>query len=311
MSTSGRLYRIVAAAALVLLVRVGHSQEVSRGQAPPSEFAREYRGVIQKAFDSMVMPPLMQVLSSEEREKIGALVIEVIPSMDPLEIKLEPKQANSSRLVVSVGYLIIQDVLIDASVVAIVAGKEDRLVTYAIDAAKLAMQAERSGSSRSGPRRLPPRPFWEILGWSAQQHQSVRQNTRYKRLEARVRIETLAWIAAHALEKRLSESKVQARKPELRNEDLARTADLLTKARFAPAPALGASIYYFGAQQPNEEAAAAWLCNARQVLLAAIAMGERETAITDRATLDATFVRWRRTAEILDRRGECLADVKQ
>lgn len=312
MSTSTRLYRIVAAAVLVLVARTGPAQEVPRGQAPP-EFAREYREVIQKTFDSIIVPQLMQVLSSEERETLGTPIVEVVPSMDPLKIKLEPKQANSSRLVVSVGYLIIQDVLIDASLVSIVAGEEERLVTYTIDVARLAMQAGRSDSpSLSGSRRLPPRPFWEMLGWSEQQYESVRHKASYKRLDARVRVETLAWTVAYALEKRLDEGKVQLGKSELADEDeriFARTAELLTKARFAPVPALGASIYYFGAQQPDDKAAASWLCNARKVLMAAIAKGEQgsDTAITDRSTMDGRFVQWRHLAGMLDRKGQCLA----
>lgn len=312
MSRSTRLYRIVVAATLALLARTGPTQEVSGGQAPP-QFAREYRGVIQKTFDSIVVPQLMQVLSSEEREQLGELFVEVVPSMDPLKIKLEPKQAKASRLVVSVGYLIIQDVLIDASIVSIVAGEDERLVTYTVDVAKLAMQADPRGSPSLGrSRRLPPRPFWEMLGWSEEQYESVRQKTSYKKLDALVRVETLAWTVAYALEKHLNEGKVQPGKPELADEDeriIARTADLLTKARFAPVPALGASIYYFGAQQPDEEAAAAWLCNARQVLAAAIAKGERgsNTSITDSSTMDGQLVRWRRLAGMLDSKGRCLA----
>lgn len=312
MNTCTRLCRTVAAAALLLLAFTGATQEVSGGQAP-QEFAREYSGVIQRAFDTVVVPQLMQVLSGEERDKLGALIVEVVPSMDPLKINLESKQANSSRLVVSVGYLIIQDVLIDASIVSIVAGEEELLVTYSLDVVKLAMQATRRDSPNlSGSRRLPPRPFWEKLGWTEQQYESIRQNISYKRLDAHVRVETLAWIVAHALEKRLGETKAQPGKQELADEGqrvFARTADLLTKARFAPVPALGASIYYFGAQQPDEEAAAAWLCNARHVIAAAIAMSERDrdTPITDRATMNAGIVQWRRIAGMLDRRGGCLA----
>lgn len=310
MSTSTCLYRMVAAAALVLLARTGATQDVSREQAP-AEFGREYSGVIQQALDSIVVPRLTQVLSSEERDTLGTLIVQVVPAMDPLKIKLEPKWANSSRLVVSVGYLIIQDVLIDASLLSMVAGEEERLVMYSIDVAKLAQTDGRDAPSPSSSRRLPPRPFWEVLGWSEQQYESVRQNSSYKRLDARVRVETLAWIVAYALEKRLDEAAVHRDKSKVANKEeriVKRTADLLTKARFAPVPALGVSIYYFGAEQPGDAAAATWVCNARDVLMAAIVNGERGSG---RASIDPTtdsgFVRWRQLAGMLDRKGRCSA----
>lgn len=303
MSMSISLRGLLAAAMLISAAPTGCIPQVS--SKTPEEFAREYPTRVQAAFDTIAVPRLLQALTKEEREELGALTVEVVQSLDPLRIGLEQKAANSSRLIVSVGYLIIQDILIDASVLSVLAAEDEALLAYAIDVTRLALP------TNTRPRSLPPKPFWQVLGWNESRYESVREDLTYKELDAQVRVQTLAWIVAHAIAERLSGTQVQPGKPTATDGEagvLARTADLLVSAGFAPVPALGSSVFYFGTQYPKEELTGAWLCSARQVLDAAINQGQRDyqsATSARRATLKAILAEWRRVAEMLTGRGRC------
>lgn len=89
---------------------------------------------------------------------------------------------------------------------------------------------------------------------------------------------------------------------------MAKTADLMVRAKFAPVPALGSSIFFYGVQHPKPDYKEKWLCSAKQVLGAAIAVAEadRKTADDARAArIDATVAEWKRVGQILSARGKC------
>lgn len=158
------------------------------------DFAREYQMRIQQVADLLVVPRLLQALSSEERRKLGEFRVDVAQSRDSLRIELEPKAANTNRLVISVGNMFVHDLLVEASVVWASARRDDDAITYAIDVTEYALQARRPGSPHAQPK-----PYWELLGWDEKKYEAVHNERSNQKLFARARIQTLAWIVARAI----------------------------------------------------------------------------------------------------------------
>lgn len=148
--------------AFALLFTLALSPGLAPGQAPPApdEYARTYEIRVQKLADEIVTPQLLRALSSEERQKLGSFSIDIIHSRDVLRIELEPKRGDATRLVISVGHMIIQNILVDASVVGILAGNTEDLITYSVNTTRFALQA-----GDSEPDTKAPKPFWRELGW--------------------------------------------------------------------------------------------------------------------------------------------------
>lgn len=278
---------------------VSTAQENSHGDR--DAFAREYQTRGQAVIDAAV-PRVISALSTEERGKFGRLTVNVIPSRDPLRVQLERDSPDSIRLAVSVGFLILQDLLVDASVVAVVSGTEDALVDYAVEIARFALQANYPAKYRN-PEVGRPKPFWQQIGWTSEQYAAFRDNPQTKKLLSQATIQTQAWIVAYAIADRLHAA-------EGSDAVLRVASDLLVRARFAPVPALGASVLFFAIKYPDEQQRNAWICAARGVLSAATIIGERdrEAASAARAaSIEARIKEWQRVAEFLDHRGDCAA----
>lgn len=262
-------------------------------------FVRQYQTRGQAVLDA-TLPRLSSALTAEEREKLGRLTINVIPSRDPLRVQLEQDSPDANRLVLSVGFLILQDLLVDASAVAAVSGTEAALIDYAVEVARFALQANYPTKYRS-PEIGQPKPFWQHIGWTQERYATYRDNPQAKKIISQATIQTHAWIAAYAIAERLKAS-------EGRDVLLRFAGDLLVRARFAPVPALGASVLFFATKYPDEQQRGAWICGAREALSAAILIGERDrkTAIGVRAeTIEARIKEWQRVAELLDQKGDC------
>lgn len=268
--------------------------------------AREYQMRIQQVADLIVVPRLTQALSSEERTKLGAFRVEVIQSRDSLRIELHPKLANTSRLVVSVGNMFVHDLLVEASVVWASTRRDEDAIAYAIDVTEYALQARRPGSPRTQPK-----PFWELLGWDQKKYEAVHNEPSNQKLFAKARVQTLAWIVARAISVQMSDGADRAWISESAGHEgilLARTADLMMRAKFAPVPALGSSIFFYGVQHPKPEYKQKWLCAAEQVLVAAMTVAEADRGTADdarAARIDATVAEWERVGQILNARGKC------
>lgn len=279
-------------------------------QAPATpaaeDFAKEYETRIQQVADVVVVPRLMRALSSAERMTLGDFRVKIVRSKDSLRIGLEPKVTQANRLEISVGNMFVHDLLVDASVVWASMRRDDDAITYAIDVTEYALQARRPGTPRAQPR-----PFWELLGWDQKKYESVQNDAENQKLFTRARVQTLAWIVARAISTQLSDEGSRAWISKSTEDEeilLARTADLMRRAKFSPVPALGASIFFYGVQHPNLQSREKWLCSAKQMLNAAasVAKADRERSNAARAErVDAAVAQWQRVGRILDVRGNC------
>lgn len=285
----------------ILLVCFAPSASTAQAEADRSAdaFAREYQTHAKAVMDAAV-PRLLDALSAEDRAKLGQLSVNIIASRDPLRVQIERDSPDTSRLTVSAGFLILEDLLVDASAVAAVSETEAALVDYSVETARFALQANYPAKYRN-PEVGRPTPFWQHIGWTQERYATFRDNPQAKKIISQATIQTHAWIAAYAIAERLKASEG--------SDALLRFAgDLLVRARFAPVPALGASVLFFATRYPDEQQRGAWICGARGALSAAILIGERDRKGVSGAraeTIDARIKEWQRVAELLDRRGDC------
>lgn len=262
-------------------------------------FVRQYQTRGQAVLDA-ALPRLSRALTADEREKFGRLTVNVIPSRDPLRVQLEQDSPDTNRLVLSVGFLILQDMLVDASAVAAVSGTEGALIDYAVEVARFALQANYPTKYRS-PEVGQPTPFWQHIGWTSERYATFRDSPQARKLISQATIQTHAWVVAYAIADRLNG-------PQGSDAVLRLASDLLVRAKFAPVPAPGASVLLFATKSPDEKQRDAWVCGARGVLTAAILIGERDQKVAGEAraaTIGARIKEWQRVAQLLDQRGGC------
>lgn len=243
---------------------------------------------------------LISALSAEERASLGRLTVNVIPSRDPLRVQIEQVSPESAQLVVSVGFLVLQDLLVDASAIAVVSGNEAALVDYSVDTARFALQANYPAKYRSAEVGRA-KPFWQHIGWTQDRYVAFRDDPRAKKLISQATIQTHAWIIAYSIADRLNASRDSQGSASV-------AADLLDRAKFAPVPALGASVLFFATKHPDERQRGAWICGGRGVLSAAIQISERDLKAGRGAraeTTEARMAEWQRVAQLLDEQGDC------
>lgn len=277
------------------LTSVAQEDSPRREDAVGREYQKRGQAVLEMAASRMI-----SALSAEERAKLGRLTVDVIESRDPLRVQLERESPESSRFAVSVGFLILQDVLVDASAVAVVSGKEAELIDYSVETARFALQANYPPKYRNA-EIARTKPFWQHIGWTEEQYAAFRRDPRAKKLISQAAIQTHAWIIAYSVADCLNASDDS-------DELLYAASDLMDRAQFAPVPALGAAVLFFATKYPDEQERATWICGVRGSLLAAIRINERHrnAALGPPAeTIDARIALWRRTAALLDERGDC------
>ena len=295
----GALASKYACGMLLLFAAAGVSAAEENARSSSEAVAYEYQTRGQEALDA-VLPPLIGALTPEQRAELGTLTVDVVPSRDALRVQLERAAPDAHRLVVSVGFLILQDLLVDASVTAVVSGTEPALVDYSVEVAEFALQANYPAKYRN-PKVDRPKPFWQSIGWTSERYATFRDNPQTKKLLSRATIQTHAWLVANAIADALNTSA---------NKDavLQVTSDLLVRARFAPVPALGASVLFSATKNPNEQQHNAWICDTRGILAAAIRIGERDlkTATAARAaSIEPRIKEWQRVADLLQHKGAC------
>lgn len=277
--------------------------ELQAQQVPAADgdaFAREQQKRSQSVMDA-VLPRLIAALPEAEPGELRKLVVEVVLSRDPTKIQLDRGLPDADRLVISAGFLALQDVLTEASVMAVVANQDAALVDYSVAMTKYALQANYPASYRN-PSFKKPEPFWKAIGWTQERHASFREDPRSKELVSRAAVQSHAWLVAYAISERLSETEND------RAKLLERAGDLLIKAHLSPVPALGPSVLFFGTKNPDERQSNAWICASRSALSAAISLGERDrkNANAVRASnIDKSVREWDRVAKILDQKGHC------
>ena len=76
--------------------------------------SEEYEMRIQQVADTVIVPRLVEGLSSEERTRLGPFRVEVVAPKDPLLLELRADITDGDTLVVSVGAMFIHDLLVDA-----------------------------------------------------------------------------------------------------------------------------------------------------------------------------------------------------
>lgn len=283
----------------VLLLWAVSSASAAADQSSPDAIAREYQTHGQAVFD-VAASRLLTALSTDERRQLGTLVVNVVPSRDPLRVQLEQNSPDANRLVVSVGFLILQDLLVDASVVGVVSGTEPALIDYSVEIGKFALQANYPAKYRNS-EISQPKPFWQNLGWTSERYATFRNDPKTKELVSRATMQTHAWLVAYAIAERLEAS-------EGSDAVLGLADDLLVRARFAPVPALGPSVLFSATRHPDAQQHTTWICDGRSYLRSAIFIGERDRKAATgarQANIDARITEWQRVADVLDQKGQC------
>lgn len=274
--------------------------------AAEPDFLRALQQATQTMYEKAVVPQLIEHMTPEERERLGTLSVTVIPSRDPLRVELEPLAAGTSRLVVSTGFILIQDMLIDASVLAVVTDHEAQLLEYAPEVTRFALKA------RYAEKNVPPRPFWTVMGWNEQRYGEFRKDPRYSVIRSRATIQTLAWTLARAAAERLvvpdrnlgKTGQIEDTEYQIQRK----AADMLLRAGITPMPATGAAVLYYGIQYPTDDSQPKWLCATGGMTRAAMqAVSEREQkkAPADPVAAKARLAEWGRGAEAIEQAGHC------
>lgn len=280
--------------------------------APPAHarelqnLSEEYEMRIQQVADHVIVPRLVEALSSKERTRLGSFRVEVLASKDSLLLELRADTTQGNTLVVSVGTMFIHDLLVDASVLWALRERPENSISYALDVTRFALDRKQGASSQPQPK-----PYWELLGWDHKEYESRTANPQYSGWLARSRVETLAWIVARAIvvcAASADEYRWRSSSTEQETRLVAQTADLLMRARFSGLPALGPTIFFYGLQHPSLESEVKWLCFTKLVLGTAISIAERDRARASpiwASRIGEVLARRKQVAEMLTQRGKC------
>lgn len=269
---------------------------------------RKDRRAAEITLERQVIPRLLAALTPEDRRQLGPVSATVTASLDPARIALEQDESKGSRLVISTSFLALQDALVDGSVSAsATTGREQQLVDYSVMVARFAL-----GGPRADHKQYPA-PFWQYIGWTAERYEFFSSDARFDALRERAMMQSLAWLAASLLSERLY-ADVGVGETEIDSQQAAnairqRTADLLLRARIAPAPAWSVAILFTAIRHPHENAPDPWTCGARDVLdTAAFATENRGVPTDDELSSEfreAVLRRWRDVSQMLQHRATC------
>ena len=271
-----------------------------------------YQQAMQSLLDDAVMPKLKARLSANERSRIFSLTLEVSSSSDPRQV-LMSTFTKPSHYVVSAGYMSLQDVLVDAAILADAQPSSiDELMDYSFEVAQYGQATEQSPT----PATVVPRPFWSRLNWKESTYQQLRASTAYSTNRYRGAEQNVAWLAAVAIAQTVSSDTVSKRiSPSVTRRNIYElAAELLQRSDWSPAPSWPVAILYASAtQQAGMGAAQDWACEAKQIVEAGIAVDQR----TERSSSDAALRTerqqqneyWRRVADRLEARSRCDAST--
>lgn len=275
------------------------------GQPRPKEPLQIYQEAAQAMLDVEVMPRLLNSMSASDRERLGSFRAEVILSRDPTRLQLERESARSSRLVITAGFLSVQDVLIDAWAVATASNHERDLIDYSIEITRFALRSGYDGNIAAPP------PFWSQIGWPAPRYQQLRTDRQTQELRYTQTLQALAWIVANAMAERLTAESVDdaARGLQSPKPQRARAGELLRQAHLPSVPAWPVVLFVNALQSPDEGAATHWICATRDASADASAphgINQPDPlSARERALRENTLGAWRETTEMLSTYGKC------
>lgn len=262
-----------------------------------------YERTAATALEREVIPKLLAALTPEQRRRLARVNAKATASLDSTRIALEHDERGRSTLMVSTGFLSLQDTLVDASVIASeTTGYEQQLIDYSVMIARLAL----------GPRgelKPHPEPFWQYIGWKAARYETFSSDPRFAALRERAMLQSLAWLAATLLTEHIYRELDAPTNLDSEQAVRQRTTDLLLRAQFAPVPAWPVAILFNAIQHPDANASDEWICGARDVLETSASVTEKRDLGTDGELSvdrrDAVLRRWRDASQVLERSATC------
>jgi hypothetical protein len=221
---------------------------------PPPGALEAYRSAGQKLLHDEIAPRLRRAAPSAGAPPDVDVV--VTASRDPLDLMVEMDGAGSRRLVVSAGFLLFLDSLIDAEVAARLLKREAALPAYRDDIVRYAGVATRARPDVPNPGR-----FFRRLGLTKADYDALLASRAYQDSHSNNMVQSLAWIAAH----RFTVGANTGRSAGASDADRP-AARWAWAAEFAPFPLPGPAMLYFAALDPSVSDAARLRCRAQQAL---------------------------------------------
>jgi hypothetical protein len=242
-----------------------------------------YRAAGQTMLHDEIVPQLRRVAPTTGSPR--EIDVAVTASRDPLEMTVEKDAAGVQRLIVSAGFLVFLDTLVDAEVAARLLKREDALPAYRDDVVRYAGVATRTRPGVPNPGR-----FFRRLGLSKAEYDRVFVSRVYQDSRSNNMVQSLAWIAAHRLTVGANAGEIgQARAAD-------RPAARWTwAAEFAPFPLPGAALLYFAALDPGAQDLNRLRCRAQEALQVSVEETQASRAVPGklpRSVSDAQLDRW-------------------
>jgi hypothetical protein len=183
---------------------------------------------------------------------VPAFSVAVVPSRDPLRLDVQSRPDGTVDVVLSAGFVLFSDALVDAEVLGRLANQRPAVQRYFDDITTFAGLATRAGAERNSPG-----PFYTRLGWKKTLYDVTYASPEYQQTRSEVFVQAITWVVAHAV--------VAASRGEGHETDRI-AAEWLARSGFAPLPNVGMTMLYFAAREPTETRAASWRCSTRRTL---------------------------------------------
>jgi hypothetical protein len=251
--------------------------------APPAGPLATNRAAGQKLLRDEIVPALARNAARVEAPRDVDVV--VTSSRDPLELTVEVDESGARRLIVSAGFMVFLESLIDAEVAARLLKREDALPSYRDEVVRYAGVATRTNPGMPNPGR-----FYRRLGVTKAEYEAFFATRAYQDSRSNNMVQSLAWIAAHRLMVGANTGPAHAAAAADRA-----AAEWAWAAEFAPFPLPGAAMLYFAALDPAIGDAGRLRCRAQRALEASVFETRAARAVPGRlfrAVSDEQLNRW-------------------
>lgn len=219
-------------------------------EAPPDTALEVYRRDAAALLAEELVPRLERGRASTR--DVPAYTVAVVPSRDPLRLDVQSQPNGTVDVVISAGFVLFSDALVDAEVLGRLANQRPAVQRYFDDITTFAGVATRAGAEKNSPG-----PFYTRLGWKKTLYDVTYASPEYQQTRSEVFVQAITWVVAHAV--------VAASRGEGHETDRL-AAEWLARSGFAPLPNVGMTMLYFAAREPTETRASVWRCSTRRTL---------------------------------------------
>lgn len=230
----------------------------ANAETPPSG-ARipSLQGLVDEAAANLVSAGANQFLTIPRR-----IEVRVTPNQYPLDIKRERTSDGSIRLSIPTGFFVVTEDLVDATLMARAAGREDDALAYADSVVMFAAMTTRDRHGKPAPQSV-----CNAIQWTEARCLLTRQTDTYRNSRSQMHLRSIGWIIAHQALLADVMADPHQRTPQID----AGAADWTSRAGIVPLPIPAVSIFYAATLEEKPSSSKRWRCRAGDFVAAGVA----------------------------------------